>query len=117
MFGLWTRRRIECMESGRSAESSMDNVVVRKVKDLERPVRTWVCSLFGRELSDDEEVAVALPEAGGRKVGEERSAGRRKLLEAMQRLSDRFKDVPDADVERVLDEAMKAARPSYESMR
>jgi hypothetical protein len=102
------------MEPIRSKESSMDNVVVRKVKDLDNEVRVWVCSLFGRELRDDEEVAVALPDAAGQ-VNGDRAQARRKLLSSMEQLSERFKDVPDDEMEAVLDEAMKSVRPSFES--
>lgn len=90
------------------------NVVVRKVKDLDKSVRLWVCSLFGRELADDEQISVALPETAGQPVSEGRAQARRQLLESMDRLSQRFQDVPEERLEAALDGAMKAVRPSYE---
>ncbi len=102
------------MESSRSEKSPSDNVVVRKAKDLKSEVRVWVCSLFGRELADDEEVAVALPDAATGQVKGDRAQARRALLASMEHLGERFRNVADDDMEAALDEAMKAVRPSFE---
>lgn len=104
------------MESLHSKNAPLSNVVVRKAKDLDRSVRIWVCSLFGRELADDEQVSVALPNAG-EQVAADRAQARRQLLESMDRLGERFQGVPDDQLDAALDEAMKAARPSYEPQR
>lgn len=101
------------MESLHPKSAPLGNVVVRKAKDLDKSVRIWVCSLFGRELADDEQVSVALPNASGQVVADCAQA-RRQLLQSMDRLAERFQDVPDDQLDGALDEAMKAARPSYE---
>jgi hypothetical protein len=102
------------MESLHSKDAPLQNVVVRKAKDLDKFVRIWVCSLFGRELADDEQVSVALPGIAGEQVATGRSQARRQLLDSMDRLSQRFQNVPAEQLDAALDEAMKAARPSYE---
>lgn len=110
------------MDSLYSKSAPPGNVVVRKAKDLDKTVRHWVGSLFGRELADDEQVSVALPSAPApsapvAQVAAERAQARRQLLESMDRLGERFKDVSDEQLDAALDEAMKSARPSYEPQR
>lgn len=102
------------MESINSKNAPLGNVVVRQAKDLDQSVRIWVASLFGRELGDDEQVAVGLPDAEIAQVAGDRAQARRQLLESMEQLSSQFKGVPDEQLDVALDRAMKAVRPSYE---
>lgn len=92
-------------------------IVVRKAKDLDPSARAWLVSLFGRELRDDEEITVAIPDATERAVLDDRAQARRRLLESLETLAERFKDVPDDEIEVILDEAMRSVRPTYEPLR
>lgn len=105
------------MVESHSREASADMIVVRKAKDLDPSARAWVVSLFGRELRDDEEITVAIPDTAEQRVLGDRAQARRRLLASMEQLADKFKDVPDDEMEAILDEAMKAVRPSYEPLR
>lgn len=102
------------MESIPSSNAPFTKVVVRLVKDLDRPVRLWVCSLFGRELADDEQVTVGLPDVGASEVAQDRAQARRRLLESMDQLSSQFGGFADEQLDVALDKAMQAVRPIYE---
>src|SRR5437870_1265963 len=67
---IWTCRAgefgdgAEITESGKAANHCeahpMQNIAVRKVKDLDPPAKRWFASVFGRELHDDEEISVSV---------------------------------------------------------
>lgn len=78
---------------------------------------SWVSSLFGRELADNEQVTVGVPEPAAEQIVQDRAQARRRLLESMDRLSARFKGLSDEQLEAALDKAMQAVRPSYEPQR
>lgn len=101
------------MESLHPKKAPISNSVVRKAKDLDKSVRNWLRSLFGRDLADDEQVSIALPKAD-EQVVEDRAQVRRQLLESMDRLGERFQNVPDEQLMSVLDEAMNAVRPGFQ---
>lgn len=102
------------MDSVSSQNATRGQVVVRLVKDLDLSVRVWISSLFGRELADDEQVAVGLPDLGSEPIVVDGAQARRQLLESLDRLSGQFQGTPDDQLEAALDRALKAARPAYD---
>ncbi|MBX3413236.1 MAG: hypothetical protein KF708_11150 [Pirellulales bacterium] len=94
------------MANSHAPDSSADGLIVCKAKDLNPDARAWIASMVGRELRDEDEVTVTVPNPSHHQLGDERAQARRRLLASMEQLSERFKDVPDDEMDAVLDEAM-----------
>jgi hypothetical protein len=82
-----------------------------KVTDLSPDQRAAVESLLGRRLADDEGFNIypsrMIKEAP---TGEERSRAYTQYLEDLDTLAERAQDVPDDELEAVIDEACDRAR-------
>jgi len=88
----------------------MDNVAVRHVKDLDPAARAWVSSLFGRSVEENEQVTVVLIRPHPAPPEKDRNAGIAKMDQALARMDERTKDVPAAELEDAIDEAMRHVR-------
>lgn len=84
-----------------------------KVKDLSSDQRLVIESLLGRQLQDDEGLNIqpsrVLKEAP---VGEERSRAYAQYLTHLDMLAGRVKDIPDDELDAIIDEACDHARHS-----
>jgi len=84
-----------------------------KVKDLSSDQRLVIESLLGRQLQDDEGLNIqpsrVLQEAP---VGEERSRAYAQYLSHLDMLAGRVKDIPDDELDAIIDEACDHARHS-----
>ena len=84
-----------------------------KVKDLSSDQRLVIESLLGRQLQDDEGLNIqpssVLKEAP---VGEERSRAYAQYLSHLDMLAGRVKDIPDDELDAIIDEACDHARHS-----
>ena len=88
----------------------MEHIAVRKAKDLQADAKRWVESLFGRPLQEEEEVTVfVLP---SRSVVPEsvRSEASVRLNRILDKAAENMKDVPDAEFEAAMEEAMEHVR-------
>ncbi len=88
----------------------MDNVAVRHVKDLDPAARAWVSSLFGRSVDENEQVTIVLVRPHPAPPEKDRKAGMAKMDQALARMDQRTKDVPESDLEEAIDEAMLHVR-------
>ena len=83
----------------------------RKVKDLSAEQRLAIESLIGRSLTEDESLNIqpsrVLNEAPS---GEERAHAYRQYLNDLDELARRAKDVPDDELDVLIEEACKHAR-------
>jgi hypothetical protein len=88
----------------------MDNVAMRKVKDLEPAARRWLQKLLGRKLQEAEEVTVMVSSAQSASP----EAVRRKAFARLERIMDKAAQkaahIPDREVEAAIDEAMAHVR-------
>jgi len=84
-----------------------------KVKDLSSDQGLVLESLLGRQLQDDEGLNIqpsrVLKEAP---VGEERSRAYAQYLSHLDMLAGRVKDIPDDELDAIIDEACDHARHS-----
>ena len=82
-----------------------------RVKDLSSDQRVAIENLIGRSLHEDEGLNIQpsrlLKEAP---VGEERSYAYDRYLGYLDRLAQRAQDVPDGDLEAIIDEACDQVR-------
>ena len=92
----------------------MTRTAVRKLRDLDPAAKAWLSGVFGtdaRELDDDSEVRVEVRSGSGAVIPPPEAAVA--LAGIMARMEARLRQLPDAEVEDALDEAMAAARPSF----
>ena len=89
----------------------MSNVVVCKVKDLGIGAREWVAQMFGRELAADEQVTVMVFPSEHVPSSTERQAAWDRIKKVLDRAGENVGDIPEADVEAAIDEAMAHVRP------
>jgi len=91
----------------------MQNVSIQKAENLSADVKTALETLLGRSLSSDEEVSVLAfrpheaPDAAIRHQLAER------LEDLMDKMGKRVEGAPDEELDEILDEAMRSARPGY----
>ena len=85
--------------------------MLHRVKDMSPEQRLAVESLLGRRLAADESLSIyrtrILKEAP---VGAEREGAGAKLLETLDKIANRVKDVPDHEVEAAIQEACDHVR-------
>ena len=91
----------------------MSSVLIHKASELRPQTRAALEAELGRRLQDNEQVSIMVfvpheaPTGGAR-----REAGRR-LEEYLNRIDEKTKTVPEAEMEAALDEALRGARPGY----
>jgi len=91
----------------------MQNVTIQKAEDLSADVKSAVELLLGRRLEAGEEISVLAfrsheaPDAG---VRQELGVRLGKMIDA---LGQRAREASDEELDEILDEAMRSARPSY----
>ncbi len=91
----------------------MQNVSIQKAEDLSAAVKSALESLLGRPLQADEEVSVMAFRPHEATQGPVRDQLARRLNEQMDAMADRAKDASDNELDEILDDAMRSARPGY----
>ena len=88
----------------------MERFAVRKVKDLQAAAKRWVESLLGRQLQGEDQVAVlvfpsqpALPDAAREEAWD-------RLEQVMDKMAEKANDIPDDELEELLNETMEHVR-------
>jgi hypothetical protein len=89
----------------------MANVVVCKVRDLGIQTREWVARMFGRELAADEQVTVMVFPPDHAPSPVERQAAWERIKKVLDRARENTRDIPEAEMEAAIDEAMSHVRP------
>ena len=89
----------------------MKNVAVQKVKELQPAAKQWVQTLLGRELDEEEEVAVLTFPAHARGPQTIRRAAAARLNQIMDRAAAKAAHIPDEELEALLSEALAEVRP------
>jgi hypothetical protein len=88
----------------------MDKSATIKVKDLTPPAREWIRSVLHIDLTEEDEVAVSVRRPVRTPAPEQRAAARRSLLEVLDRIAERTKDVPEAEINEAIEEALAHVR-------
>ena len=88
----------------------MHNNALRKAAELTPPVRAAFESVLGRHLGDDETVCINAYAVRPAPSGEARDAAYRRLLEFSEKMAERVKDVPEAEIDAAIDEAVDCVR-------
>jgi hypothetical protein len=95
----------------------MQNVSIQKAEELSAVVKSALESLLGRPLEADEEVSVMAFRPHEALQGPARDQLAQRLKEQMDAMADRAKDAPDDELDEILDDAMRSARPPYRSIK
>jgi hypothetical protein len=98
------------MEIRRPEETAMERTATVRATDLSPTLREWVRDLLHTEPTDAAELTVTLRQPGAEPTPEQRTAARKRLLEVMQAIGDRTKDIPQGEIDAAVDEAMQFVR-------
>jgi hypothetical protein len=91
----------------------MPDVLIHKASEMKPQTRAALEAELGRALRDNEEVSIMAFEPHPPPTGVARSQAARGLEEHFKRVDQKTKKVPDAEMEKTLDEALRSARPRY----
>lgn len=87
----------------------MSDVQIQKASDLTVDARAWLQGLFGRDLDDEERVSIRILPA--EKDQAKRREAFSRLAKVMDRMAEKAKDIPEEELEALIDEAMDHVRP------
>ena len=88
----------------------MQNVSIKRASELPQPMKAAVEQLLGRPIAPDEEISVAaippqqIPASGSR------AKPARKLEAYLDRRAEKVEDIPEAEIDTVLDQAVGDVR-------
>ena len=88
----------------------MPNNALRKARDLSPNVRNALELLLGRPLHEEETVSIQAYPTHNAPAGREREEAWKRLLDRIDRTASRVKDVPEAELDALIDEATDYVR-------
>ncbi len=88
----------------------MENIAIQKASQIDSAARQWLQRLFGRALSEDEEVTVFIPAARKAPAQEKRSAALKRVGAVFDTSAASMQFVSDEEFDDALDEAMQHIR-------
>ena len=91
----------------------MHNVSIQKAEDLSAAVKSALESLLGRPLEADEEISVMAFRPHEAPQGPVRDQLSQQLDQQMDAMAERAKDASDHELDEILNDAMRSARPGY----
>ena len=91
----------------------MQNVSIQKAEDLSKTVKSALESLLGRTLEADEEISIMAYRPHEAPQGPVRDQLAQSLTEQMDHMAERVKNASDDELDEILDEGMRSARPDY----
>jgi hypothetical protein len=90
----------------------MQNVSIHKASHLPEAVKSAVEQLLGRSIAADEEISVVAVPPQQVPPARSRTAVARKLEAFLNRRAEKVRDVPEAEIDAVLDDAVPHVRHS-----
>ena len=87
------------------------DLAIKRAGELSPPLKAAIEGLFGRPLSDDEEVRVMVLRAHRAPSGPAGEAAANQLKAVLDSMAKKAKDVPTEEFEAAIEEAMKEVRP------
>ncbi len=94
----------------------MEKVAIRSVNELDSSAKAWLQKLVGRELREDERVSVRVFTVRPTPPPAARQAAGDRLDRLLDKMAANMKDISEQEFEAAVDEAMQAARPTYQRM-
>ncbi len=91
----------------------MRNVSIQKTEDLSAAARSALESLLGRALEAGEEISIMAFPPHEAPQGAVRNQLAQRLSEQIDEMAARAKDASDEELDEILDEGMRSARPDY----
>ena len=88
----------------------MENIAIQKASQIDTAAREWLQRLFGRNLSEDEEVTIFVPVPHGAPTAEQRSAALCRASGVLDKSAENMQGVSDEEFDEALDEAMQHIR-------
>lgn len=88
----------------------MSNSALRKARDLSPDVRGALETLLGRPLREEETISIQAYATHEAPTGSAREEVWERLMERIDKTAARFKDVPEAELDALIDEAAEYAR-------
>lgn len=88
----------------------MAAITIRNVRDLGEDDRRALEALLGRHLGDEEQVGVTALATRAAPVGDARRVAADRLSESLQEMSDHGRQVPQDELELLIDEAAHDVR-------
>jgi hypothetical protein len=88
----------------------MSNSALSKARDLSADVRDALEKLLGRALQEEETISVQAYSTHQAPTGGERDEAWRRLLERIDKTAARVADVPESELDALIDEAVDCVR-------
>jgi hypothetical protein len=88
------------------------NIVVRRADEIPLPLKAAVEELLGRTIAPDEEISVVATPPQGRAPSGGKAAIAAKLEVLLDCRAEKVKDLPEAEIDQIIDEAVSEARRS-----
>jgi hypothetical protein len=94
-------------------EGVVASVLIHKASELRPQTRAALEAELGRRLQDNEQVSIMVFVPHKAPTGKARREAWRRLEEHLNRIDEKTKGVPEAEMEAALDEALRGVRPGY----
>jgi hypothetical protein len=91
----------------------MQQSSLHSARGLSPAVRNAVEALLGRTLKDDEAVSVRAYQPHEASAAEHRRSAVRGLRQYFTNIDQKLKDVPEDELDEIVDEAIRSVRPGY----
>lgn len=88
----------------------MESISTQKASDIDTPARLWLQQLLGRPLGEKEEVTVFVVSPHDAPAAADRQAAVQRMDHVLDKTAETMKDVPDAEFDEAVDEAMDHIR-------
>ncbi len=88
----------------------MRTVAVRRVKDLDEPIRRWIASMFGRELQEEEQITITVFPPHSAPAAAVRQKAATHMDRILDKAAENMRDLPDQEFEGAVEEAMQQVR-------
>jgi hypothetical protein len=89
------------------------SVLIHKANELRPETRVALEAELGRSFQDDEEVSIMAFVSHEAPEGELRREAVRRLGDYLNRIDEKTKGLPEAEMKEALDEAIRSVRPGY----
>jgi hypothetical protein len=91
----------------------VSSVLIHKASELRPQTRAALEAELGRRLQDNEQVSIMVFVPHEAPTGKARREAGHRLEEHLNRIDEKTKTVPEAEMEAALDEALRSVRPGY----